>query len=194
MRIGREHAAEVGRHRLPAAIVVLYEDALFVAAVDVAGYEMQLLIARGADDGRPLLVELDGIDRLFEENGRPEVLGFWTVDAVGKGGDIAGVRDLALHSTPAGEELHLVTGNVDSRDKQSVLVQDYAGGRQTVATHFRCPMPEGVHSGRLGGEFVREFPTLPRVEGLAIADNGRAYYVTDEDEGVHLRLTRLLIG
>ncbi|CAN5696029.1 hypothetical protein BH24ACT18_BH24ACT18_23230 [soil metagenome] len=145
-----------------------------------------------AASGRPLLVELEGIDRLFAKDGLPAVLGFWTVDAVGKGGDIAGVRDLALHPTEDGEELHLVTGNVDSRDKQSVLVQDYPGGRETVATHFRCAMPPDAHSGELKGEFVREFPNLPRVEGLAIADNDRAYYVTDEDEGVHLRLTRFI--
>jgi hypothetical protein len=59
------------------------------------------------------------------------------VDAVGKGGEIAGVRDLALLKTGEGEKLRLVTGNVDSRDKQSVLIQDYPGGRETVATHFR---------------------------------------------------------
>ncbi len=147
-----------------------------------------------AADGRSLLVEIGGIDRLFESEGLPEVLGFWTVDAVGKGGDMAGVRDLALHPTEDGEELHVVTGNVDSRDKKSVLVGDYPGGRETVATHFRCPIPEGAHSGELEGKFVREFPNLPRVEGLAIADNDRAYYVTDEDEGVHLRLTRFLEG
>ena len=147
-----------------------------------------------AATGRPLLVELDGIDRLFEENGRPEVLGFWTVDAVGRGGDMAGVRDLALHNTEGGEELHVVTGNVDSRDKGSVLIGDYPGGRETIATHFRCAIPSGTHSGELEGKLVREFPTLPRVEGLAVADNDRAYYVTDEDEGVHLRLTRFLEG
>jgi hypothetical protein len=147
-----------------------------------------------AADGRPVLVELSGIDRLFEDGGRPEILGFWTVDAVGEGGEMAGVRDLALHDTGDGEELHLVTGNVDSRDKGSVLIQDYAGGRETVATHFRCAMPENTHSGDLAGEFVREFPSLPRVEGIAVADNDRAYYVTDEDEGVHLRLTRFLEG
>ncbi len=147
-----------------------------------------------AANGRPLLVEIMGIDRLFEGDDLPEVLGFWTVDAVGEGGEIAGVRDLALHPTEGGEELHLVTGNVDSRDKGSVLIQDYPGGRETVATHFRCPIPEGSHSGELEGEFVREFPRLPRVEGLAIAGNDHAYYVTDEDEGVHLRLTRFLEG
>ena len=148
-----------------------------------------------AADGRPILIELNGIEHLFEPGGElPEVLGFWVVDAVGRGGDIAGVRDLAVVSTPDGEELHLVTGNVDSRDKQSVLIQDYEGGRNTVATHFRCALPPDAHSGSLKGEFVREFPTLPRVEGIAIADGGRFFYVTDEDEGVHLRLTRLLVN
>jgi hypothetical protein len=105
-----------------------------------------------------------------------------------------GVRDLALLETGEGEELHLVTGNVDSRDKQSVLIQDYPGGRETVATHFRCVLPKDAHSSSLRAEFVREFPSLPRVEGMAVTPEGRTYYVTDEDEGVHLRLTRLLVG
>ncbi len=146
-------------------------------------------------EGRPILVELAGIDRLFDgDDSLPEVRGFWTADAVGRGGEIAGVRDLALLQTEAGEELHLVTGNVDSRDKESVLIQDYPGGRETVATHFRCVLPEGTHSGNLEADFVREFPRLPRVEGIAITAEGRVFYVTDEDEGVHLRLTRLLAG
>ena len=44
----------------------------------------------------------------------------------------------------------------------------------------------------LGGEFIREFPDLSRVGGIAIVDGVRFFYVTDEDEGVRLRLTRLL--
>jgi hypothetical protein len=63
-----------------------------------------------------------------------------------------------------------------------------------VATHFRCALPQNVHSGSLEAEFVREFPSLPRVEGMAVTPAGRTYYVTDEDEGVHLRLTRLLVS
>jgi hypothetical protein len=148
-----------------------------------------------AADGRPILVELEGIDRFFEGgDALPEVLGFWTADAVGRNGEIAGVRDLALLQTDSGEEVHLVTGNIDSRDKQSVLVQDYPGGRETVATHFRCILPPDAHSGNLEAEFVREFPSLPRVEGIAVTREGRVFYVTDEDEGVHLRLTRLIAG
>ncbi len=145
-------------------------------------------------EGRPVLAELEGIERLFEPGDEPpDVLGFWVVDAVGRGGDVAGVRDLALgRVTGEGEELHLVTGNVDSRDKGSVLIRDYPAGRHTVATHFRAVLPSGAHSGSLDAEFVREFPDLPRVEGIAIADGDRFFYGTDEDEGVHLRLTRLL--
>jgi hypothetical protein len=145
--------------------------------------------------GYPVLIELHGIERLFDgRDDLPEVAGFWTAEAVGRNGEIAGVRDLALLETDDGEELHLVTGNVDSRDKGSVLVQDYPGGRETVATHFRCTLPEDAHSGHLDTEFVREFPSLPRVEGIAVTPEGRSFYVTDEDEGVHLRLTRLLAG
>ena len=121
----------------------------------------------------------------------PDVEGFWVVDAVGRNGEMAGVRGLALAGD---DELHLVTGKVDSRDNQSVLLQDYPGGRNTVATHFRCTLPPGEHSGSLKAEFIREFPDLPRVERIAITEDGRFFYVTDEDECVHLRLTRLLAG
>ena len=144
-------------------------------------------------EGYPILVELEGIERLFEPGeDLPEVRGFWVVDAVGREGDIAGVRDLAVLRAGRGEELHLVTGNVDSRDRHSVLIQDYPSGHNTVATHFRSMLPPDARSGTLEGEFVREFPDLPRVEGIAITEGGRFFYVTDEDEGVHLRLTRLL--
>ena len=144
-------------------------------------------------DGNPILVEIEGLEHLFEPgDALPEVRGFWVVDAVGQEGDMAGVRDLALLEADGGEELHLVTGNVDSRDKDSVLLKDYPGGESTVATHFRCTLPEGPDGRTLEAEFVREFPSLPRVEGITITDDGRFFYVTDEDEGVHLRLTRLL--
>ena len=142
-----------------------------------------------ASDGRPIIVDLDGIQRLFEPEGAaPEVKGFWIVDAVGRDGELAGVRDLAL----VGDDLHLVTGNIDSRQKGSVLLEDHPGGRDTVASHFRCTLPTDKRSGSLEAELVREFPDLPRVEGIAVTDEGRFFFVTDEDEGVHLRLTRFL--
>lgn len=142
-----------------------------------------------AAEGHSLLVELAGTERLFEPGDRlPEVRGFWTVDAVDREGDMAAVRDL----TTVGDGLHLVTGNIDSRDRQSVLIRNYPGGQNTVATHFRCTLPPETHSGSWEAGFVREFPSLPRVEGIAITDGGRLFYVTDEDGGVRLRLTRFL--
>lgn len=142
-----------------------------------------------ASDGRPIVVDLDGIQHLFESgDAAPEVQGFWIPAAIGRDGELAGVRDLAL----VGEDLHLVTGNIDSKKKGSVLLEDHPEGRDTVATHFLCKLPSGKRSGSLEAEFVREFPELPRVEGIAVTQEGRTYYVTDEDEGVHLRLTRLL--
>ena len=146
-------------------------------------------------EGLPILVGLEGIERLFGPgDGLPGVTGFWIVDAAGRGGTMAGVRDLSISGDGDGEEIHLVTGNIDSRDKGSVLLRDYQGAAETVATHFRCALPDGRTGGALVAEFVREFPALPRVEGIAIADDEHFFYVTDEDEGVHLRLTRLMQG
>ena len=142
-------------------------------------------------DGRPMMVEVEGIERFFEDGeARPEVKGFWTLDAIGRGGEIAGVRDLTF----VGDELHAVTGDVDSAKAGSLLLRDYPAGSGTVSTHWRVILPEGQSSGELEAAPVREFPGLPRVEGIAGTEDGRFFYAVDEDAGVHLRLTRLLVG
>ncbi|CAN5291173.1 hypothetical protein BH24ACT19_BH24ACT19_17650 [soil metagenome] len=142
-------------------------------------------------DGRPILVDVEGIERLFEKgDSKPEVKGFWTVDAVGRDGELAGFRDL----TYVGDELHAITGDVDSSQSQSLLIEDYPCGRDTVSTHWRATLPEGQSSGEVEATPIREFPSLPRVEGIAGTEDGRYFYVVDEDEGVLLRLTRLLGG
>ena len=144
-----------------------------------------------AADGRPIMVEVEGIERLFEDSdAKPEVKGFWILDAVGRGGDLAGVRDLTF----VGDELHAITGDVDSAKAGSLLLKDYPGGSGTISTHWSITLPEGKSSGELGTTRVREFPGLPRVEGIAGTEDGRFFYVVDEDEGVHLRLTRLLVS
>ncbi|HZA84944.1 MAG TPA: hypothetical protein VFC13_26275 [Actinomycetes bacterium] len=139
-----------------------------------------------AADGRPLLVDLDGIQRLFEpDGGLPEVRGFLVLDAVGRDGSMAGVRDMTLHDG----ELHVVTGNIDAREKGSVLLLDYPEGAHTVATHWRCRLPRGRRSGRLAAERVHEFPDLSAIEGIAVDHQGRIFYVSDEDEGVVVKHT-----
>src|SRR3712207_2680983 len=49
--VGRKNGAEVGRDGVPAAGVVAYEDAPFVAAVHVAGYEVHLFAVGGGEEG-----------------------------------------------------------------------------------------------------------------------------------------------
>jgi hypothetical protein len=141
------------------------------------------------EDGRPVIVEVDGCAGLFESPQQPpEVTALWEVDAVGRGGDLAGVRDLCLLD----DELHLVSGNLDSAGKGSVILDDYPGGLGTVNTHFVATLGRG--GGRLDARVVREFPDHPKIEGIAADGAGRFFYVSDEDETVHLRCTPLLSG
>jgi hypothetical protein len=138
-------------------------------------------------DGLPVLVGLSGCDRLFD-GGEPEVTHCWALDAVGRGGALAGVRDLCL----LGDDLHVVTGNLDSRGKGSAILADHPGGRDTVNTHFAMSLTTAQAT--LTGRVVREFPEHPRIEGIADGGRGRFFYVSDEDEIVHLRCTPLLAG
>lgn len=140
-------------------------------------------------DGRPLLAQVRGIERLFDGTGLPEVDGFWALDAVGRDGRMAGVRDL----TSDGAVVHAVTGNVDSRKGGSTLIEEYPEGAATVSTHWRVELPDG-RPGPVPARRIREFPDLPRVEGIACRPGGRFLYVSDEDEGVEVRLTPLVAG
>jgi hypothetical protein len=146
-------------------------------------------------NGRPILVELEGVQTLFGEGtGAPSVLGFWALDAVGRDGDMAGVRDLTVRD----DELHVVTGNLDAREKGSIILEDYPGGAETVSTHWSLPLPP-PHAPRRNGscavlaaERVREFPDLPRIEGISSDPGGTFFYVSDEDEGVQVCHTELV--
>lgn len=140
-------------------------------------------------DGRPIVVQLRGVQRWFDDrDAEPALVGAWIVDAVGRDGSMAGVRDLTI----LGRELHVVTGNIDSREKGSVLLEDHPEGRDTVSTHWRCDLPWDRAGGEVDAEPVAEFPDMPRIEGIATDPEGRFYYVSDEDEEVHVRYTRFL--
>ncbi|HSK95777.1 MAG TPA: hypothetical protein VK891_04090, partial [Euzebyales bacterium] len=64
-------------------------------------------------DGRPLVIAMAGIPEWFEDGDLPRVSAVHVVDAVGDGGTLAGVRDLSI----ATGRLHVVTGNIDSREQ-----------------------------------------------------------------------------
>lgn len=140
-------------------------------------------------DGRPIVVAVEGIPAWFSGGRRPRVIAVHVIDAIGDNGAKAGVRDLAI----AGGRLHVVTGNIDSRDKGSVLLTDHSDGADTVNTHFRCALPSTEQDSQLDAEVVRAFPDLPRIEGIA-AEYGHFFYVSDEDEGVDMRFTRFVVS
>jgi hypothetical protein len=121
---------------------------------------------------------------------RPPFLLHRLVNDALRDGAMAGVRDLTLH----GRELHVVTGNIDAREKGSVLLQDYPEGAHTMATHWRCRLPARRRSGELAAEQVREFPDLSAIEGIAIDHQGRIFYVSDEDEGVVVKHAHLMVS
>jgi hypothetical protein len=141
-------------------------------------------------EGAPVIVQLSGWDSLFEDPmALPSVEAIWQVDAIGRKGTLAGVRDLCT----VDDAVHLVTGDLDSAGKGSIIREDYEGGTQTVSTHFEATLP-GRTGGRVTARAVREFPDNPRIEGIAVDDDGRFFYVSDEDESVRLRTTPLFTG
>ncbi|MPZ71764.1 MAG: hypothetical protein GEU74_00805 [Nitriliruptorales bacterium] len=142
-----------------------------------------------AADGRPLLVEIDGCQGLFAQpRAWPRVERVLVVDAVGRGGDMAGVRDLCV----VDDTLHLVTGDLDSAGKGSVIREDYPAGGSTVSTHFAAPLAGVDGHARVAATAVAEFPDNPRIEGIAEGPDGRFFYVSDEDDSVTVRSTPLL--
>ena len=141
-------------------------------------------------DGLPLIVQLDRWEGLFDDPiTLPEVTALWAVEAKGRNGEFAGVRDLYVE----GNELHLVTGDLDSAGKGSVIREDYAGGRSTVSTHFVSTIPSGGKQ-RVSARSLREFEDNPRIEGIAAAVDGTFFYVSDEEDFISLRTTPLLTG
>ena len=141
-------------------------------------------------DGSPLIVQLSGWDALFTDPmGLPTVEAIWQVEAIGRNGSLAGVRDLCT----IGDQLHVVTGDLDSAGKGSIIREEYPEGAETVSTHFSTTLNERT-GGRVSATYVREFADNPRIEGVAADADGRFFYVSDEDTSVSLRSTPLLGG
>ena len=142
-------------------------------------------------DGHPLVVEVEGIDRLFEGAGEaPVVRGVWEVRGVGAPHELTGVRDLHID----GHVLHLLVGNIDATGVGSVLLEDHPEGAGARSAHWRVKLPAGRHGGAVTATPVRSFDDLERVEGMAGDEQGDFYYVSDEDDRVKTRFTSTSFG
>ncbi|MBA3421475.1 MAG: hypothetical protein H0U12_06215 [Thermoleophilaceae bacterium] len=137
-------------------------------------------------EGNPIIAELMGAERSFEDRrAAPVARRFWVVGNVGSREEPVGFR--ALHRR--GRELHAIVGSLDSVGKDSTLLEDHPEGGNAMCSHIRLKLSRAKDGGLVDAETVQTFD-LPNVEGLAAASAGRFYYVTDEDDRVHIRLMR----
>ena len=137
-------------------------------------------------EGHPLVVELAGIERMFEDRRTaPVARRVWMLENVGTPEEPAGIR--ALHRR--GRELHAIAGSLDSASakKTSALLDVHPEAGSASCAHYRVKLPRPKDGGPVDAELIQSFD-LGNVEGLAAGPGGRFYYVTDEDDRVHIRL------
>jgi hypothetical protein len=136
-------------------------------------------------DGEPILIELSGVPGMFEADGvMPTVEHVWEIAGVSPPGVLVGFRALS-HS--GGDVYDAVIGSIDATDKGSVLLVDHPEGAEPNCSHWRFSLPaDGPAVGGVRPELVQDFPDLRNVEGLAVED-GRTFYVTDEDHRIQVR-------
>lgn len=138
------------------------------------------------EDGHPLLVELEGIDRYFEGGRRaPEVVAVRVLAGVGSRRAPAGVRELDC----LGDEVHVVTGNLDSKPEESALLRDDPAAAAAPNEHWTTPLAVGAEGAvALSGTRVRRFDEDATVEGLALA--GEDVWYVHDDERIRLEVAR----
>lgn len=136
--------------------------------------------------GEAILVELADVDHLIDdEDATPQIGRIWTLPGIGRPGEPVGFR--ALH-TDGDDRYEAVVGNLDSMDKDSVLLADHPEGALARSQHvrFRLPARATKSSALTDVERVHEWVELRRVEGLASGPEGTFLFVTDDDERVSL--------
>jgi hypothetical protein len=111
------------------------------------------------------------------------VRALWTVENVCPEGALVGFRAL---SARGGDVFDAIIGSIDATGKGSVLLDDYPEGGGIHCFHYRIALPDHSDGGPVSAELVREIPDLRNVEGVSF-EEGRVFYVTDEDERIALR-------
>ena len=95
-----------------------------------------------------------------------------------------GVR--ALH-TEGNDVFDGVVGDLDAAGKGATILADHPQGGRAASRHVRFALPVVAGGGAVGVDTVHEFGAIKRVEGIALAPDGHAHYVIDEEGHVALR-------
>jgi hypothetical protein len=133
-------------------------------------------------DGHPLVVEIDGIDRLFAKKSRRRRLGAPEVTRVAYLGNVGsrerptGIRDLAQEGTL----IHAITGDLDSDAEDSDILADHPEGAREVSCHHTFRLPRSTDLA-LEADLVRQFDADANVEGISVSDDGTVWYVHDSE-------------
>lgn len=135
-------------------------------------------------DGHPVLVEMEGIEKLFRNPpDDPSVRQLWVLEGVGSARKPRGVRALEED----GDSFLAITGSLDSAPEESAILLDHPEGEPAASRlhRFTLPEPPPRWSG-VEAERVQDLGVDSKAEGLAADTEGRLWYVLD-DERIRLR-------
>jgi hypothetical protein len=134
-------------------------------------------------DGHPILVEIDGVGRMFRAvEASPSVRQLWVLGSVGSAEEPRGIRGLEEQ----GPAILAVTGSLDSTPEESLILKDHPEGERAESCLHRFTLPglprwRSVEANRVG-----DLSTESRAEGIAADGRGDLWYVLD-DERIRLR-------
>jgi hypothetical protein len=136
-------------------------------------------------EGHPLLVELSDVNALFTDPDEiPRTGSVWVLEDVGSPEAPCGIR--ALHAE--GEDrFDAIAGDLDAAKKGATVLADHPAGAAAQSVHVRFDLPLTASGGSVTGRRLHEFGAIRRVEGVALAPDGHAHYVIDEEGHVGLR-------
>lgn len=128
-------------------------------------------------EGHPIVVEIEGIDRLFD-GGEPTVSGVRIVANVGSRKEPAGVRELDCNN----ELLHLISGNLESGRKNTAVTSDHPEAARASIEHWIVPLTSSTDPVTpVYGQLLRRFDGTRSIEGMAL-DGDRVWYVYDDEQ------------
>jgi hypothetical protein len=135
--------------------------------------------------GHPLLVELDDVDVLFADpDAVPACSHVWELMNAGDGDAPMGIR--ALH-TGGDDIFDAVVGDLDAAGKGATVLADHPAGGRAASRHVRFSLQPAADGGAVPVDTIHQFGPVKRVEGVALAPDGHAHYVIDEEGHVALR-------
>lgn len=123
-------------------------------------------------DGHPIVVEIEGIDRLFDDSAaQPVVTGVRVIANAGDAKRPSGIRELDARDG----WIHAITGDLD----EEVMGEGMTASR---SEHWMFRQPHGA-SGvtHVEAEHVRRFARNAQVEGIALAAE-RVWYAQDDEQ------------